>query len=159
MRMRLMDETATGDSATDLRSPRSFIPSRVLVVLLTVAAVLTGVFALHSLAGGPNFTHSVASIAAPHDDLPSSAGAAVSSQVSGLSAAHGCDTDCQPDCDVAMASCALLFVVAAAPALPAPAFALAHALSAWPLDVQGAGTSSPWVISAPSLLELSISRV
>lgn len=158
-RLRVTNDVPAGD-LLPRPDTRELPPlTRALLAVVAMAAVIAGVLALHSLAGGHSLTHSIVSVAAPHHaevaDSASSPVMALPSDETGLS----CGIGCAEDCAVLAASCGLLFVLAAVLLLPAPADAMIRAMKAWLGLLRQRGRRLLRGFPAPSLLQLSISRV
>lgn len=142
--------------------------TRAVVVLLTLAALVVSLFALHSMSGGsadataPAGSHSHANSAAgPTDALvaQSGVGMTVGTMVSGVTGVPvmPCEGSCAMECAVMAATCAIVFILAAL--LLLVRFPAMHSLvlDAGP-RLRALAPRAQFHVYFPSLTVLSISR-
>lgn len=151
-----MDDTTAVDPPSRSGTPQVHGMRRALFLLVTMTAVLAGVFALHSVAGGHALAAAVASVAEPDQRTATSSPSEPALPADG--GAGACDA-CAEDCTAVAASCPVAVNLVAAAAPPAPSSALARTMSAWPALILQFSEPARQHLPTPSLLQLSINRV
>ncbi|MCM6761185.1 hypothetical protein NB037_02020 [Rathayibacter sp. ZW T2_19] len=139
--------------------------TRAVVVVLTLAALLLGVFAMHSMMG----SHSDASLSAGHTHAQTDAHAdPVASMAGGMAFAAGadqgavvpmvpCDDSCAMGCALMAATCVIVFFLASLILLARVPAMFARVLDAGPRLVRLVPRAR-FHVYLPSLTVLSISR-
>lgn len=149
------------DSVVSARSARL---SRAVLVLLTLAALLLGVFAMHSMTG----SHSDASLTAGHTHAESVHGEQVAASSAGTALEAGadqggvvpmvpCDESCAMGCALMAATCVIVFFLASLVLLARVPAMFARVLDAGPRRLLLVPRAK-FHVYLPSLTVLSISR-
>ena len=150
----------SGNVVSSLSTPLT----RAVVVVLTLAALLLGVFAMHSMMG----SHSDASLSAGHTHAESGHADSVAASTGGMALAAGadhgavvpmvpCDDSCAMGCALMAATCVIVFFLASLILLARVPALFARVLDAGP-RLARLVPRARFHVYLPSLTVLSISR-